>query len=189
MALFGQGSTEIPLFSRFMMLDDFVERVHVVGGEGYQFPPSGDTVEIPLDAYTKILNDLVLSVQHRNMDAMGQHQEREFSLDAAAHAIQNIILCRLNNSDPCDKVNPFVIDARHLTVLRGVRAQPAGTRSSGWLWAWSKVIVQTAEELGYSFQLEDSYNIDIHAELLCYDVGTEPLLPEDTAQRHVNSPR
>ncbi|TDL17840.1 hypothetical protein BD410DRAFT_793875 [Rickenella mellea] len=175
--LCSRAPKELAGFNRVGILASFVNRVHVFGCEGYRFPTSGDTMEIPFDVYSKIIADLVLTIQRGKVETKGIHQRREFYLDTSAEAIQNIISCRLDKPNSHDKVNSFLIDAKHLTALRATRE----LARYGYLWHWGYLVERTAKEFGYSFQLEDSYNIDIHAELLYYDVGIEPLLFEDTA--------
>ncbi|TDL16035.1 hypothetical protein BD410DRAFT_844710 [Rickenella mellea] len=64
-----------------------------------------------------------------------------------------------------------MVDTKHLTAAQFWLAERHRYPDTNIAWELAALVERTAEEFGYAFQLEENYNIDMHAELQYYQPG------------------
>ncbi|TDL20592.1 hypothetical protein BD410DRAFT_899496 [Rickenella mellea] len=145
---------------------DFANHVHVY--RGYQSIHHGQVVEIPFDTYAIVINELASSVPNFKNEYARHHRaspvEAAEFWDASAVAIRKMIHCRMHDITRLESLS-IILDAWHLRAVQALRKYSN---------TWKGLIDRTAAEFGYISQLDDDYNIDIHAELQFYDSGFSP---------------
>ncbi|TDL21513.1 hypothetical protein BD410DRAFT_294217 [Rickenella mellea] len=131
----------------------FFQSVRVYG-IGNDFTLSDTEIGIRFDLYSEVMKDVFTRLQ--SSEALEDEWQRQ---KPQSLIIQRFLEGRVRDVGDLLGVS-FVIDAEHLVAMRALRASSSEMRG---------LIGITAHKLGYSYQLWEGYNIEMHAELQFYD--------------------